>query len=326
MRYLLQRILVSTLLIYLVTTIIFFLVHLLPGSPYALIVNQLIHQGYTRVQAEQQAAALFGYSVSEPLVKQYWHYIGGLVHGNLGTSVMYPGQSVATLIARALPWTVFLVSIALLVSFAVGTLLGTLAAYFRGSWLDHLITFGASLLNGVPQYLTALLLFYFLAVIAGLFPMGGAYSTEVTPGLNLRFILSALYYAALPMAAFVLSSFAGWALSMRGNTISVLGEDFITAARAMAIDSHDVLFSYVGRNAILPLFTGLVLSMAFMFGGSVFVEQVFNYPGLGRLFIDGTNNRDYPLMQGCFLLLTTAVILANLVADLLYSRIDPRIS
>jgi peptide/nickel transport system permease protein len=238
---------------------------------------------------------------------------------------MYPGQPVMDIIAKALPWTVFIVSVALVVSFALGILLGAIAAYLRGTWFDHLVTQGSSLLNGVPLYLTAIVLFYFLAVLLRWFPMGGAYSPYVPQGLNLAFLGSVLAHAILPILAFVISSFAGWALSMKSSTISVLGEDFITAARAMAIKDRYVVWSYVSRNAILPLFTGFVLSIGFIFGGSLYVEQVFNYPGLGNLFYSSMQGRDFPLMEGCFFLLTTAVILANVVADLLYSTLDPRI-
>lgn len=325
MWYLVRRLINSVVLIFVVVTITFFLVHLLPGSPYTLMVNQLIKQGFNRVQAEQQASALFGYSVNQPIVHQYLSYLNQLVHGNLGTSLMYPGQSVRRLILHAVPWTILIVLVSLIVSFGVGILIGTVAAYRRGGWFDRVATILSSLLNGIPQYLSGLVLFYFLAILAGLFPIGGAYAPGVTPGLNAGFFVSAFYHALLPMSAFVISSFAGWSLSMKSNTVSVLGEDYIMAARAMAIDERHIITSYVARNAILPQFTTFVLSIGYMFGGALFVEQIFNYPGLGQLFLNGTNNRDFPLMEGCFLLLTVTVVLANVAADLLYSRIDPRI-
>ncbi len=320
-----KRLTSAIVMIYVVTTVIFFVIRLMPGSPYVTMMNTLLRQGYSLIQAENEAKALYGFQIRAPILEQYKEYMVNLLHANLGTSLMYPGQSVMTLIARAAPWTVLVVAVALLISFGVGVLIGAIAAYRRGSRFDHLVTIGSSLLNGVPQYLTAILLFYFLAVLGRKFPMGGAYAPTVTPGFNLSFILSVLYHAILPIAAFVLSSFAGWSLSMKANTVSVLGEDYIGAAQAMAIKQQTVIVSYVSRNAILPLFTSLVLAVGFMFGGSLFVEQVFNYPGLGYLFIQSTTGRDFPLMQGCFLLLTSAVILANVVADLLYSTLDPRI-
>jgi peptide/nickel transport system permease protein len=320
-----KRIGAAIIMIFAVTTVIFFLIRLMPGSPYVTEINTLLRQGYSLTQAENDAKALYGFQLRAPILVQYQQYMVNLVHGNLGTSLMFPGQSVLSLIAQAVPWTVLVVSSALLISFGIGVLLGALAAYRRGSWFDHLVTFGSSLLNGVPQYLTAILLFYFLAVLGRAFPMGGAYAPGVTPGFNVPFIVSMITHAILPVAAFVLSSFAGWSLSMKANTVSVLGEDYITASQAMAVRRRTIVVSYVGRNAILPLFTSLVLSVGFMFGGSLFVEQVFNYPGLGNLFLESTTSRDFPLMQGCFLLLTTAVILANVVADLLYSTLDPRI-
>lgn len=320
-----KRAAAALIMVYVVTSLTFFLIRLMPGSPYSVELYQLMQQGYSQVQAENQVHVLFGFQTQGPLVVQYGEYLANLVHGNLGTSIMYPGESVLGLIAKAVPWTVLVVSIALLVSFGIGILLGTLAAYLRGGWFDQITTIGSSLLNGVPQYLTAILLFYFFATQARLFPIGGAYSPNVLPGFSFAFVGSVFYHALLPIGSFVLSSFAGWALLMKSSTVSVLGEDFIVAAKAMAINERSIVVSYVSKNAILPLFTSLLLSLGFMFGGSVFVEQIFNYPGLGQLFLNSTNARDFPLMQGCFLLLTTAVIVANFLADLLYSRLDPRI-
>jgi peptide/nickel transport system permease protein len=320
-----KRIATSIVLVWVVTTIIFFLVHLMPGNPYELMLEQLLKQGYTLTEAYNQVRALFNVNLHEPLIVQYIQYITALAHGQLGKSTMYPGQSVAMLILQALPWTVFVVATALLISFGIGVVLGAMAAYLRGTVLDSLVTFLSSLLNGIPAYLTALVLFYFLAIIVGAFPMGGAYNPTVTPGLNLPFVVSVLHHAVLPILSFVMASFAGWALGMKASTISVLGEDFITAAKAMAVREQDILLAYVSRNAILPMFTNLVLSIGFMFSGTIFVEQVFNYPGIGYLFYQSTSARDYPLMEGCLLLLTTAVIFSNLAADLLYSRLDPRI-
>ena len=315
----------AVVMIFSVTTAIFFLVHLMPGSPYSLMLHQLLKQGYTMTQAINLVKELFGFNPNEPLLAQYWNYLTLLAHGNLGTSLMYPGQSVLVLIAHAIPWTLFIVSISLLVSFGIGVILGAVAAYARNTWLEKLLTVGSSLLNGIPQYLTAILLFYFLAVLGQFFPMGGAYDPAVAPGFNLPFAGSVLNHAILPILAFVLSSFAGWTLSMKSSTVSVLGEDFINVAKAMGVRERHIMLDYVTKNAILPVFTSFVISIGFMFGGSLFVEQVFNYPGMGQLFLNATSSHDFTLMEGCFLLLTTAVILANLAADLLYSKLDPRI-
>lgn len=320
-----RRVALAVVMVFIVTTAIFFLVHLMPGNPYALMLNQLVKQGFSMTQADNQVKALFGYDSHAPLLQQYFQYLKLLLRGNLGTSLMYPGQSVAGIIAKAVPWTVLIVAVSLLVSFVIGILFGAISAYLRGTWFDHLITIGSSLLNGIPQYLTALLLFYFLAVVLRWFPMGGSFGGRVGPGWNVGYILSILKHAMLPIAAFVLSSFGGWALGMKSNTVSVLGEDFITAAKAMAVKERFIVTHYVTKNAILPMFTGLVLSIGFIFGGSLFVEQIFNYPGIGYLFFQATQGRDYPLLEGCLLLLTVAVIFSNLVADLLYSKLDPRI-
>ncbi|WP_284285696.1 ABC transporter permease [Alicyclobacillus fastidiosus] len=193
-------------------------------------------------------------------------------------------------------------------------------------WLDQILTPVSSVLNGLPNYLIGTLLLFFFTVIVRWFPSQGAYSPNVVVGFNLPFILSVARHAILPVCSYVISSFAGWVLLMKSNTISVLGENFIAGARTHGIPERRIMLRYVAPNSILPMVTNVILSIAFLFGGSIFVESIFNYPGIGYLFSQASANSDYALLQALFGVLTITVIVANFIADILYTRLDPRIT
>jgi peptide/nickel transport system permease protein len=260
-----------------------------------------------------------------PLWKQYLQYIGNALHGDLGNSITNPGVSVVSIIAGALPWTVFVISVALIISFVMGLILGTIMAAFPKGWLAKSLTAITSFTSAIPNYLVAIVLLYFFADQHAWFPLDGAYTTGLHPGLNWPFIQSALDHAVLPIASYVMVSFGGWALIMKGSVVTTLGADYVRAAESWGLSGRRVTQSYIGRNSMLPMVTNLALSIGFLFGGSVFVEEFFNYPGIGYYLINAINSRDYSLMMGCFILITVAVIFANLVVDLMYPLIDPRI-
>jgi peptide/nickel transport system permease protein len=252
-------------------------------------------------------------------------YVAHVAQGNLGQSISDPGTSVAHIIAGALPWTIFAVSLSLLLSFVIGIAVGSFMAANQDRRLTKLVTLGVSVLGAIPNYIVAILLLYFLADLHHIFPLGGAYAATTTPGLNLPFITSACAHVALPAAAYVITSFGGWALTMKGSATSVLGAEYVRAAQAWGLGRSRVTRSYVGRNAMLPMVTSLALSLGFMFGGSVFIETYFTYPGIGYYLIQSVTNRDYSLMMGCFLLITVSVVTANMLVDFLYPLVDPRI-
>jgi peptide/nickel transport system permease protein len=186
----------------------------------------------------------------------------------------------------------------------------------------------ASILSSIPNYLLGIMLIIYLGVIWKLIPvsqMRGSLSPGVTPGFNLVFILDALKHAALPILTYVLTTVGSWMLTMKSSTISVLEEDYVTVARAKGLKEGRITTSYVGRNASLPLFTLLAISIGFVVGGSVLIETVFTYQGIGYILLQAVNKRDYTVMQGVFLIITLSVIFANFMADILYSWLDPRI-
>ncbi len=186
----------------------------------------------------------------------------------------------------------------------------------------------ASIFSSVPNYLIGILLIVLLGVQWKLLPiaqMRGSLSPGIQPSFSLTFILDALYHASLPIVTYVLTTVGVWMLSMKSSTISILGEDYVTVAKARGLREWRITTAYVGRNAALPLFTQLTISIGFVVGGSFLIEQIFQYQGIGAVLLSSINQRDYTVMQGVFLVITLSVVFANFFADILYSWLDPRI-
>jgi len=311
-------------MILLVASFTFFLVRLLPGDPVKQAYEQLIMQGASPEQAARQVEVLYGFVSNEPLYLQYVHYLWRLLHFDLGESISYAGLSVSHLVASAAPFTIVLVLTGIMASFLFGVALGVLAAMRRGTKLGDFISITGSMLHGIPQFVMALLLLYVFSTLLELFPYGAPYSAGLQPGLYPAFIGSLLWHGTLPVVTYALSSYGGWLLATKSSVVSVLGDDFIMAAELRGLKRGTVM-RYIARNAMLPLFTILTLSIGFMFGGSLFIESTFNYQGLGTLLLSAIGVRDYPLMSGSFLLISVAVIVANAISDALYVFIDPRV-
>ncbi len=327
--YLFKRILRMIIVIYVVVTFTFFLIRLMPSNPITVYIdNMMSNYGMSYEEAKDIAASLFAVDLDTPLWRQYLEYLKNLLKGNMGKSIVSPGISVADMIAGFIPWTIFSVGTSLLISFFLGTRLGMIMAYKRGKLIDHVLTTFASIVSAIPSYLIGLLLLVFLGTYLKIVPfqyMRGSISAGVKPGFNLHFILDALAHAAMPITTYVVSTLGGWMLSMKSNTLNVLGEDYITAARARGLKDSTITRKYVGKNAMLPLFTSLAISMGFIFGGSVIIESIFVYKGMGWLLGQSIVTRDYTVMQGVFLIITISVVLSNFIAELLYAKLDPRI-
>lgn len=325
--YILRRVLLSIFIIWIVITGSFFLVRLMPGNPMQVLFQQLSQQGnMTPLEIQQHIKAIYGFQPHGPLINQYLTYLLHAVQGNLGKSILDPSKSVTSIIAGALPWTILVVGVSLLLSFLIGIAAGTIMAAFAKRPSGKLVTMVSTILSAIPNYLVALLLIYFLTDIHQVFPSSGSYSPSVNPGFNGPFLGSIAYHAMLPVAATTVTAFGGWALAMKGSVVSVLGNDYIRASESWGLTRRRITQSYIGRNSMLPLVTSLALALGTMFGGSVFIEQMFSYPGLGYYLIQSVNSRDYSLMMGCFLLITIAVVLSNFLVDLLYPAVDPRIT
>ena len=327
--YLLRRFVKAMFTIWFVTTLIFFLVRLMPGNPVSVYINELIAlYGIPYAEARDQAASLFAIDLDAPILGQYIDYMTNVAQGDLGTSLRSPGTSVTSIIAKFLPWTIFSVGVGLLISFAIGMTLGMLAAYRRDAAWEPVISGIGSILSSIPDYIIGILLLVYLGVrwkVVDITAMRGAYTPGAEPSFSLAFIKDIFYHAALPITTYILATYGRWLLTMKSNTISTLGEDYVIVARARGLRERRITSAYVGRNAALPLITLFAISIGFVVGGSILIETIFVYQGIGFALRDAINGRDYPVMQGIFLVITIAVILSNLMADYVYGWLDPRV-
>ena len=327
--YVLRKIIKALATSWAVVTFTFFLIRLLPGNPVEQYTNQLVTTyGIPYNEALDQARALFSIDLNRPLLLQYFEFVGNLLQGDMGNSILSPGTPVVDILLQWLPWTIFSVGTGLILAFSVGVVLGLLMAYHRESLFDHILTLYASLMTSVPNYLFAIAVIVLLGARWQIIPiaeMRGVLSPGIQPELSWVFIKDALYHASLPISIYFLTGMGGWMLTMKSSTIGVLEEDYVTISRAKGLKDGRILTAYVGRNASLPIFTQLTIAIGFVVGGSVIIESLFQYRGLGYTLLQSVNRRDYTLMQGGFLLLTFSIIFANLMADILYSWIDPRI-
>ena len=211
-----------------------------------------------------------------------------------------------------------------MIAFLVGTALGILAGWRHGGWLDRVLP-GLMFLQAIPYFFLALIMLTLLAVTVHLFPLGQGYAGGLIPGWNWAFSSSALYHSLLPALTIVLTSLAGWMLQMRNVMITTIGEDYVLAAQAKGLPSHRVVLSYAARNALLPQLQGFGLALGFVVSGAIIMEIVFSYPGIGLLLLNAVTSNDFPLMQAIFLVITFAVLLANLIIDLVLVAVDPRV-
>lgn len=326
--FILRRIVKALFSIWIVTSITFFVIRAMPGNAVDILIQDLTAAGYSPDDAKNQAASLLNINLDEPGYLQYIDYLGNVAHGDLGKSYRSRGLKVADIIVQLLPWTLFSVGLSLIITFTLGIAFGAIMAYMRDTWVDHLLSNLAATLDAVSPYLIGLLAILFFGVIWKIVPiseMRGAMSPGMQPEFSLGFFADILNHVKVLVLVYVLSSIGSWMLIMKSNTISTLGEDYVTVARARGLPDSRILTAYVGRNATLPMFTRLAIVIGFALGGSVLLEQLFTYRGVGYQLADAIATRDYPVMQGIFIVVTFSVVFANLIADFLYGWLDPRI-
>lgn len=324
MRYLGRKLGFYLVAFWAAVTVNFFIPRLMPGDPVDIMISKLGQHGPVTPAMRHAIEALLGADTDRSLWSQYVDYLHNLVTGDLGTSVAYFPATVTSIIAQTLPWTIGLIGLATIISFLAGVGLGTLAGWKRGSWLDNLVPV-TTMFQSVPYFWLALILLYLFGSVWPVFPLNGGYDVyTVTPGWNGPFIVSAIYYGALPALTIVLSSVGGWMLGMRNMMVSTLSEDYLVTAEAKGLRPGRIMRRYAARNAILPSVSGFAISLGFVVAGSIVTEAVFSYPGIGSALLQAVGSNDYALMQGIFLVITLSVLCANLLVDLLYSVIDPR--
>ncbi|MCI1896580.1 MAG: ABC transporter permease, partial [Ancrocorticia sp.] len=321
-RYVLRKLGLFLLTLWAAVTLNFLLPRLMPGSPTDAALAKLAQNGPVSPATKAAIEAQLGVPGGS-VWSQYVDYLNQVVHLNFGDSYTY-AEKVSTLVGQALPWTLVMVGIVTILAFVVGTLLGVFAAWHRGTWMDALPTLAGTFLSAFPYFWTALLLVYFLGYQAKLFPTTGAYAAGTVPNASGSFLGDALMHALLPALTIFITSLGGWISGMRNSMINTLGDDYIVFAEANGLHSRTVAMRYAARNAILPNLTSFGLALGGVVGGSLLVEQVYSYPGVGYLLYNAVTNQDYPLMQALFLMITVSVLLANFVVDILYGFLDPR--
>jgi peptide/nickel transport system permease protein len=301
-------------------TVNFFIPRAMPGNAVEAIMSKFPN---LRPSAYRALEAMLGVGHPGSLGHQYWAYLVHVAHFNFGTDLSQYPASVSSLIGSTLPWTLVLVGSSTVIAFFLGTLLGILAAWRHGGWLDRVLP-GLMFVQAIPYFFLALVLIELFALKIHLFPLGQGYSYGLVPGWHWSFISSAVYHSLLPAFTIVVTSVAGWMLQMRNVMITTTGEDYVLAAQAKGLSGHRVLFTYAARNAILPQLQGFGMALGFVVSGAIVMEIVFSYPGIGLLLLNAVTSNDYPLMQAIFLVITFAVLLANLVIDLVIVLVDPR--
>ncbi|MGK5678025.1 ABC transporter permease [Actinoplanes sp. URMC 104] len=321
MKYFLQRIAFYLFTAWAAITLNFFIPRMVPGDPVQSLIAK--YQGQISTQAIQSLYVLFGLDKKQSLWAAYLDYWKQIFNGDLGLSFTFFPAPVSQVIGQALPWTLLLVGITTIISFFLGTGLGVLAGWRRGSWADGLLPV-TTFFSSVPYFWLGIIAIYLLAGPDSFFPSGGGFDSGLVPAWDQYFIPSAIQHSLLPALTILISSVSGWILSMRNMMVTVSSEDYITVAHAKGLSERRVAVSYAARNALLPNVSGFALSLGFIVGGTLLVEIVFSYPGLGFTLLQALGAKDYPLMQGIFLVITISVLVANLLADIAYLLLDPR--
>ena len=305
-------------------TLNFLIPRALPGSPVDAILSKLALRGPVSASTRKSIEMMLGTDTQASLGSQYIDYLKGLLSGDLGVSVTYFPESVSQVISDSIPWTLWLVGMSTVITFILGVGLGMFAGWKRGTWLDSIIP-ATTMLQSIPYFWLALIFVYLFAVNLGWFPISGGYDPNlVKPAWDYPFIANATYYAILPAVTIVISSIGGWLLGMRNMMVSTLSEDYVLTSEAKGLSPMRIMITYAARNAVLPSVSGFAISLGFVVSGSIVVETVFSYPGIGFTMLQSVQNNDFALMQGLFLVITLSVLCANLVVDLLYGFIDPR--
>jgi peptide/nickel transport system permease protein len=326
-RYLIRRLGFFVLTLWAAMTLNFFIPRMMPGSPEDAL-RQRLSKGGAVVTAEQLQTVLaeFGFDPNKNVALQYVEYLKAMVTGHWGVSIGSSlGVPVTSLISSALPWTVGLVGIATVLAFVIGTFIGTIAGWRRGGLVDGVVPPLFIVTSALPYFWVALLFISLFAIGSHpVLPNDFNYDQGLTPGFNATFVGSVLKHGVLPAGTILITAIGGWILTMRNNMVTTLAEDYVRMARAKGIPGRKIMFGYAGRNAFLPNLSGFAMSLGFVISGTILVEYVFNYPGLGYMFYNATVSTDYPLLQALFLLVTLAVLICVLLCDFAVFLLDPR--
>ncbi len=325
MRFVLRRLAFYVFAVWVALTLNFLLPRAMPGSP---IGGVLQHLSPAQIQSNpgiiQTYEALLG-GGKGTIWHDYVVYLHRVAHLNFGVSTSNYPASVSTVIGRVLPYSIFLVGVAFVLSFVLGIVIGMVAAWRRGGTFDTVVVPVFMGLSAFPAFFTGLLGVYFLGLQLHWFPIQHAYDSSLIPGFNWTFLSSVFRHSQLPILVVMAAYTGGWVLNMRTVMINTIGEDYVAMAQAKGLPDRKVMTRYAGRNALLPPLNGFAAQFASAVGGLVFIEYVFSYPGAGLTLQQAALGNDYPLTQGLLLIFALTVIAANFVMDLLNLVLDPRV-
>ncbi len=311
--------------IWVVITLNFLLPRLIPGDPFLILSSQDAEDEEIVLSEEQRKFLFQYYGLDQPVYKQYFIYLGELFRGNMGFSVYYK-QPVSQIVMHRLPWTIFMVLSAVFLSTLIGTILGCLSAWHREKWIDKSLFLFMIFFSEIPSFLLGLILLFVFAAGLGLFPLAGAVTHFADFQSGWEKIWDVIHHAFLPVTALTISHLGGTYLLGRNSMTTVLEKDYLRTAWAKGLPKKRIIFRHALKNALLPIVTRVFLSLGSLVGGAILVENVFSYPGLGTLMRESVRVQDYPVIQGIFLVVTICVLVANFFADVVYRKIDPRVS
>jgi len=325
--HLLKRIAAYVVTLFFCISINFFLPRMLPGDPITVFLEKMgqdcSYKGLDPAYLNEWRAR---FGLDKDLLTQYVMYLGNVFRLDIGFSMAFYPTPVFEIIARALPWSMALLAVTVTISWTVGTITGTFVAWKKGKTSDVLFYIMLGM-QRIPSYIMAIILVYVFAYVLLLFPLkGGADLLMLSRTFNIQFILKVIHASILPALSIFLVNVGGWMLNMRSFVVNILGSDFLMLAKAKGLSEVHVRSKYVLRNAIIPQLTGLGMVLGFVITGSMIVEVIFSYPGLGYYTQLAIIYRDINLIQGIFLIVIFVVLTANLIVDLLHPRIDPRVS
>ncbi|MBC3889066.1 ABC transporter permease subunit [Acetobacterium paludosum] len=313
------------LTIWIIITLNFLLPRLLPGDPFLLLSSDNAENEEIVMTQEQRDYYESYYGLDKSMGEQYVTYIGQLIHGDLGYSIYYK-VPVSQIILGRLGWTAFMVVSALAVSTGIGVLLGSVSAWYREKWPDKLLFFQMILLSEIPVFLIGLMILFVFSAWLRIFPLSGAMTPFEDYTSWWDQLSDILNHAFLPIMVLSISQMGGIYLLVRNSMTTVLQKDYLRTAKAKGLSQKRVIFHHALRNALLPVVTRIFLSLGALVGGAILVENVFAYPGLGRLMRECIQVHDYQVVQGIFLVVTIFVLLANFLADTVYKLLDPRVN
>ncbi len=323
MRFALRRAAFFLLTLWVALTLNFLLPRLMPGNPALAMISKF--HGQLGPGALKALDLLFGVNTHQSLPAQYVSYLHQIATGNFGVSLDFYPASVGSVIGSAIWWTLGLVGVTTILAFVLGTGLGVVSAWRRGGRLDSIVPPVFVITSAVPYFWVGMVLVLIFGITLKWLPtQGGFYVTTDSPGLNLIFFEDVLNHAVLPAFSLLITTIGTWILTMRNTMITTLAEDYVRMARAKGLPGRRIMFDYAARNAILPNLTGFAMSLGFVVSGAILIEYVFNYPGIGFMLLQAVQGEDFPLMQALFLLITVAVLVAILIADIATAVLDPR--